>query len=387
MTKNIKQQPTIDSSEGGYYALKGFTYQFDKSLIEVLNNSDKNIEVEQTQDIGLSTHYIQVKHKESQTYSPSKIRKAMVQLLKNFIADKQNSFELYCYFRDKAPESKSLTLVELDIILSAEKNTFEQKDKQDFINKFTLIFSENFEEQFKLLISKIKSDFRLKNEEQAIEYHARFRAYLLEIATKKNKKKRTINLDQLKKVANQNEKIIFDFAYCKFLKERRYFSYLKKEYFTFKKLNIANKERLFVIEVDDFVSDGDILQIITNIQSKYFKKHSSPAPYICLSGNITNERIIVIKQKLWDKSMFFVDGTHFDGDKFRINDLMVNTHDNDSNIKYKLVSIECLHLLLKNQIDEVYAFLINGDGSWDKSAIRFNEFYVNRTKNITKIIE
>lgn len=381
------KQATRDSTDGGYYALKGFTYQFDKSLIEVLTNSDKDIEVEQTQDIGLSKYYIQVKYREGQTYSPSKIHKAMAQLLENFIADKQSSFELYCYFNNKVPESKSFTLAELDNVLSTEKNKYTQSDKRDFINNFTLIFSENFEKQFKSLINRIKSDFDLKNEEQAIEYHARFRAYLLEIVTQKNKKKRLINFNKLKTVVNQNEKIIFDFAYCKLLTERKYFSYLKKEYFTFKKLNIANKERLFVIEVDNFVGDGDILQIITNIQNKYFKKHSSPAPYICLSGNLTKERTIAIKQKLWDKSMFFVDGTHFDGDRFRIGDLIASTHDNNSNIKYKLVSIENIYPLLTKQINEVYVFTINGDYSLKTSANKLNKFYVNRTKNITKIIE
>lgn len=386
MIKNMTKI-TRGSTDGGYYALKGYTYQFDKSLIEALNNPSQDVEIEQTQDIGLSKYYIQVKYKESQTYSPSKIHKAMVLLLKNFLANKQASFELYCYFNDKTPNSQLLTLDELDKILSVEKDKFNQGDKQDFVNNFKLIFSDNFEKQFKLLVSNIKSDFNLKNEEQAIEYHARFRAYLLEIATQKDKKKRMINFNQLKTVANQNEKIIFDFAYCKFLKEKRYLSYLKKEYFTFKKLNIASKERLFVIELDDFVSDSDVLQIITNIQNKYFKKHSSPAPYVCLSGSVTQERIIGIKQKLWDKGMFFADGTHFHGDKFRIDDLMASTHDNDSNIKYKLVPIENIDFVLKKQIDEVYAFLINGDGDWERSVSKFHEFYINRTKNITKIIE
>jgi len=374
-------------TDGGYYALKGFTYQFDKSIIEVLNNTDKKIQIEQIQDVGMLKYYIQVKYRESQTYSPAKIHKALLQLLECFLIDKRNSFVLYCYFKDKVAEKKTLKLEELDNILSTKKNKFQLDDKQDFIKKFILEFSENFEEQFKVLIGKIKITLGLKSEEQAIEYHSRFRAYILDIAIKKDKKKRTISFDQLKTLASQSEKIIFEYAYYKFLTERKYLLFLKKEYFTFKQLNIANKERLFVIELDDFINDGDILQIITNIQNKYFKKHTSPAPYICLSGNITKERIITIKQKLWDKSMFFVDGTHFNGDKFRIEDLTASTYDNDSEVKYKLVTMENVPAILKKQIDEVYAFLTNGDGIWRENIKKFKEFYINRTNNITKIIE
>lgn len=382
-----KQSGIPTKTDGGYYAIKGFTYQFDKTLLEIIENPDQNIEIEQIQDIGLQRYYIQVKHKESQIYSSSKIRKALIQIINCFICDKRNSFSLYCYFRNKVAKKKKLTLIELDGILSTDKGIFNQKDKRDFINKFTLEFADNFDKQFELLIKKIKNCFKLKNDEEAILYHAVFMANLLEIAIKKNPKKRIISYDELKTLATQKEKIIFDIAYCKFLSETKYLSYLKREYFTLKKINIPNEDRLFLIEIDNVIKNNDILQIVTNIRNKYFRKHASPAPYICLFGNISRERLASIKRKLWDKEMFFIDGTNFESDKFRISDLIKSLYDNNSRETYKLVLIKNLSILLKRQvIDQIFVFSTTSNKTWYKDIKEFKEFYIKQTKNIIKII-
>ncbi len=39
--------------DGGYYAIKGFLYQFDKTLIEILNNPKTCVAFENQQDINL----------------------------------------------------------------------------------------------------------------------------------------------------------------------------------------------------------------------------------------------------------------------------------------------------------------------------------------------
>lgn len=378
---NIKEQ------NGGYYAIKGFTYQFDKSILEILNNQTQDVKLEQIEDIGISDYYIQVKYKETQNYSDSKIKPAVLQLLKCFIDNKKNKFKLYCYFKDKSSQIKTLTENQLDQILGTDSSQYTQDDKQAFIENFTLEFSSNFEKQFSDLIKLIKSCFELKTEEEATTYHAIFKANLFSIAIRKNPKQRTINYKKLKEVSNSNEKIIFDAAYCKYLKTERYFKYIKKEYFTFKKVNIPNKQRLFVIQTDNSVKDGDVIQVITNIKNRYFKKDTSPAPYICLFG-IDNEKIANLKQKLWDKGLIFSDGTHFDRDKFRVADLIADTHDNNCGITFKFLSLNQLPLFFKKKhLDETFVFLTSGDGEWRTKIKEFKEFYVDCTKNITKIIQ
>ncbi len=378
---------TPREQNGGYYAIKGFTYQFDKSLLEILNNQTQDVELEQIQDIGLNNFYIQVKYKETQNYADSKIKPAVLQLLKCFLDDKNRKFKLYCYFKDKSSQTITLTETQLDQILGSDSGQYTLDDKKAFIDNFILEFSSNFEKQFSDLIELIKGTFQLKTEEEATTYHAIFKANLFDVAIKKNPKLRTINFTKLKGVINSKEKIIFDAAYYKYLKTERYLKFIKKEYFTFKKLNTPNKERLFVIETDNPMKDGDIIQIITNIKNKYFKKDTSPAPYICLFG-IDNAKITSLKQKLWDKGLIFSDGTHFYGDKFRMNDLVADTHNNNCGITFKLLSLDQLPLLFKKKRpDESFLFLTSGDGEWRTKVKEFKEFYIGRTKNIIKIIQ
>jgi len=373
----------LRNQNGGYYAIKGFTYQFDKSLLEVFNNPTYDVEVEQVQDICVNSYYIQVKYKETQSYSGSKIKPAIVQLLDCFLDDKSKKFKLYCYFRDRSSQKVILDEKSLDQILGSSNSAYTKNDKKLFLNNFILEFSENFEKQFGILIKLIKSCFQLKTEEEAMTYHAIFRANLFDIVIKKSPKQRVINFQKLKDGINNKEKVIFDNAYCKYLKNERYLKYLKKEYFTFNKVNIPNKDRLFIIEVDFNTKNNELLQIITNIKNRYFKKDSSPAPYICLY-RIDKNRETLMKQKFWDKGLFFCDGTHFHGDKFRIKDILVCKPD----VSFKLLSIKQMPTLFQNkQIDDVFVFLTVNDMDLSKQTNEFKKFYIKQTKDIIKIIQ
>ena len=53
--------------DGGYYAIKGFDYQIDKTILEVLKqpNGDEEVAIEQIQDINTNSYVIQDKYKET----------------------------------------------------------------------------------------------------------------------------------------------------------------------------------------------------------------------------------------------------------------------------------------------------------------------------------
>ena len=372
--------------DGGYYAIKGFTYQFDKSLLEILRDTDGSVEIENVQDIRTDSYYIQVKHKEKQEYADSKIRSAIIQLIECSIRENKAT-KLYCYFVDKKVESISLDIAHLNKILGKEKSKFNDGAKLNFINNFVLEFSTNFDDQFKQVVAKIKTAFDLKTDEEAVTYHAIFRSHLIDIALKKNVRHRKISYSDLGLMLKNKERVIFEVAHSKYLTATKYFGYIKKEYFTHKKANIPSHERLFVIEVDSRVKDPELTQIISNIRIRYHKKNTSPAPYVCLYG-IDGIRLRSLKQKLWDNGMFFSDGTHFQDDKFRIEDLIEETHKNDHvNVTFKLISFDSLPILLKKSVvDEAFVFLTAGDGEWRKVIKDFKEFYIGETRNVLKII-
>lgn len=97
-----------------------------------------------------------------------------------------------------------------------------------------------------------------------------------------------------------------------------------------------------------------------------------------------------IKQKLWDKELKFTDGTHFNGDKFRMKDLIDAYHKKPSEITFKLVSFEQINILLVSQkVEEIYIFLTLGINTnhWRAKTYNFKEFYIKYSKDILQVIQ
>lgn len=316
--------------DGGYYAIKGFLYQFDKSILEILNLDENSpIYVERIQDINYEKYVIQVKHKESVNFSNSIIREPIIQLLDLYLSDNTQKFILYAYFKDKSPNKKKFSNIdELHDVLKYRdqlktdelRDRYTQVDKEGFIQNFTLHFAEDFEKQFECVIKKIKSYFNLRNDEEALVLHSLIRQKLFELSIEKEEYNRTITGKELKKYIEKCNKKIFYRYYDIFISRDRYLKLVKKEFFTNKSANLNNYERIFIIDCDESYNKTTIRKIIDNISSKYHKKHKSPAPYICFRG-IKREELISVKQDMIDDNIKFSDGTYFDGDKFRLSNL------------------------------------------------------------------
>ncbi|EKE21792.1 MAG: hypothetical protein ACD_7C00126G0016 [uncultured bacterium] len=373
-------------SDGGYYALKGFIYQFDKCIIEVLKNPENAIEIEYIQDISCERYCIQVKYKETQIFSPSKIKPAVIQLIDEFKKNKQKKFLLYCYFKNKTPQTCSLNLSEIKKILGKDAVNYTEQELIAFLNNFIVEFSHDFNNQFNIAIGEIKKSFKAKTIQEAIQFHAIIQTHLFKIATKKEKSKRKISKYQLGQIISTSEAIIFHSSYSKFIGNTKYIQMLKKEYFTFKKLNIPNQSRLFIIEIDKKIKESEIIFLIQNISKKYFSVDHSPAPFVCFSG-IKDKEIIKIKQRLWDKKILFTDGTHFNGDRFRIQDLVANTNNHKNSISIKLMTELKMNEVLKAQsFDEIYDLFITNNRTIKANLSTIHQLYINQTKDLIKII-
>ena len=377
----------LKDADGGFYAIRGFVFQFDKSILEILLNPDSNVEIEQIQDIATESYYIQVKYKASQTYAPSKVRTAIIQLLEESRINTSRHYLLYCYFKDKTAGRQNLSITELDEILGKECKKYSIQDKERFIKVFVLEFADDFQKQFSVLLKQIQTLFNLKNMEEAVMHHASFRAFILECAIKKQKTQRRVTLSMLRDTLNRNEKIIFESAYSKYLTNSKYISYLKKQYFTYKKPNVKDNERLFVIDADSFIRDAEMIQAIVNISNRYYIKDASAAPYICFTS-LASERMTTLKRKLWDKGLYFTDGTHFKDDNFRMYSLLEKVHIHPNNvIKYKLINegnlVQVLH---EHTFDEVFIFL-NTSSLETIITDKYMKFHLSRTRDILKVIE
>ncbi len=343
---------------GGYYAIKGFLYQFDKTLIEVLTNRHTTVRFENRQDIDYEDFVLQVKHRETQDYTPSKIRNAIEGLLEFFFTDPSKHLCLYCHFRDKTPTDWHMTLEELDDVISeSAKTRYPSSLRKQFLNTFTLRFSEDYESQFQQTLALIKSSFSLSGDEMAALYHSIFRSKLLDKSVGP-KSSRKVRFAELENFLEDAEVRVFEGAYSKYIGAEKYARLIKKMYFTFAAPNIENFERLFIIECDSKINQSELIKFAAAVSRRFYKKGKSPQPYI-IFRELADGLLKKLKQGLLDGRIYFFDGTHFDGDRFRLNEL-VGDPINGRACTLKIVSEhQVRQLVQKVKMKEVFQFFIS----------------------------
>ena len=347
----------VTDRDGGYFAIKGFLYQFDKTLIEALEHPTVTVAFENRQDIDYEDYVLQVKHKETQTYSPTKIRQAVKGLLDIFAQDPSAKLVLYCHFADKAPAKLRLTIRGLDTVLdAAAKRQHPVSLRQKFLQRFIVRFSEDYETQFRHTLSLLKSSFDLKENEEAVLYHSIFRSKLLDSCVRP-KAQRRICLDDLKRFLEDTQITIFHSAYAKYMGTNKYLKLMRKTYFTISRPNLENFERLFLVECDNAVNPVDLIQVATRIARRFYRKGKSPQPYIVFH-NVAERVLNEVKRELFNQGERFFDGTYFNGDRIRVNDLTRNRV-NDEHFNLKITSLTTLSEIQHQvAIKEIFQFFV-----------------------------
>lgn len=346
--------------EGGYYAIKGFLYQYDKAILEILSGDEEiPVYIERIQDIDCENYVLQVKHKEATDYSASKIREPIIKLLDTFVYDTSKKFCLYAYFRNQKPHSvKYKTVQELkDILTYRDKektenlqNRYTNEQMELFIRNFTLQFAENYEKQFEDVLKKICEKMKVEEDEAWI-YHAIICDKLFKVALENEDEKRCITYRETKEYVDKCNTITFESKYRNIIGRERFLKIIKRKYFTCNKPNINNFERVFFIECNEIENATVVRHIIDALKNKYYRVGKSPAPYVCFRG-LSRKVLNDVKIGLVDDEQIFSDGTCFAGDIFRADKLA-----NDKNVAIKFVSeenIEDINVKFK----EVYDFYL-----------------------------
>jgi hypothetical protein len=348
---------TAKPDEGGYYAIKGFLYQFDKTLIEVLSNPNTTIRFENRQDIDYEDFVLQVKHKETQNYAPSKIRKAVKQLMAFFVQDPTRRLCLYCHFKDKGEHTWTPTLAEIDILIGRlGKKLYPLLVREQFIASFKIRFSEDYKNQFEKTLALIKSSFSLPSKESAVLHHCIFQSKLMKLSLGP-RPLRMVRFEDLRSFLDDAEVRLFEGAYSKYVSDEKYVRLIKKMFFTATTPNIENFERLFLVECDSVVSQTDLIKIAAQLSSKFYKKGKSPQPYIVFR-KLPKDHIAELKRTMLDGGIHFFDGTHFDGDRFRADEL-AGTPVNSRKFTLKVVPEEQIQQFIKYvQFKEVFQFFV-----------------------------
>ncbi len=326
--------------DGGYYAIKGFEYQIDKNILEILEQSDINkaINIEQNQDIDSADFVMQVKYKEAVKFVPSAIKKPLIQLIEEFKKDNNKNYILYCFFGDFNGYTESTTI---DIILGSSKSNYTTTEKTDFQKSFQLKFSPKFDIQLEQTIDEIiKLGYK---EEEAIIHHSRITKHLRNLVinhSPKNITNRTTTKKEIIELIKNDRRIIFTNSYRTYKGDISYFKKLKKEYFTFR--NVDKTIRFFIIELDSGESVSELVHISKRISSKYFKiltrDVKGESPFIFFR-NITDAVLADVKTRLNEDGIEIKDGYDFKGASFNINSISRKSA-KDNKVALKLINQE-----------------------------------------------
>jgi hypothetical protein len=367
--------------DGGYHALKGFVFQFDKTLLDVFDGQpDQQFEVEGEQDLSTDLRYTQVKYR-GDNFSLSAIAPAVRQIMAQYAADTWKSFVLYCYFPDKAAGTElHLEIDDLNVALGKDASKYEDQIKHNLLKNFFVRFSGDLEQQFGEVVSAIRKRYGCKTDAEAVGKHAFLHQHLTSLVLGQPFGARFTTPKELDAAVNTGERVIFFSAYENHLGRTKYITLLKEQ-FKHRVVNVLRRERLVVIECGYGESLIDLVNIAACAKKRFYVPEQSPPPYLVFRGI---EDLRELKRELWDTGLKFIDGTHFDGDHLRIDDLRARPH---RDIGLKLIEDARLDEFAgRLAIKEILDFFVTEPRTVTTGAARSRQIYVSSPEDIVKVL-
>ena len=361
-------------NRGGYYAIKGFEFQIDKTIQEILNLDDIEavINIEKIQDLDSSDFVMQVKYRETKDYTDIEVREPVIQLMEEFIEHPEKQYKLYCHFNNKEEISEVLEISRLNSILTLSTGTskkaqrinekiksFDGTTKNNFIEHFEIIFAPEYEIQLEKILSKMTEELKISLDD-AVFHHGNLSDYL----RRKALADKTCSKKELLGYVQRGRTFIFTSSFREYNGDVAYFRYVKNKHFS--PQNENNYERFFIIELSGKESISDLKHEIEAIKKRFYIKSGLPlrkviksgAPYIYFQ-NITRETLKQLKTELSQEGYCFKDGHDFLDSEFCIESLKeCSTVSNNICIKF-INTEEGFNSLLDEKLGktkEVYHF-------------------------------
>ena len=382
--------------DGAYVAIKGFKYQFDRTIIEIFDNPSKPIRIEQLQDYEFDNYYVQVKYHDTTYTAPQqkqKIKKPLLQLLNQHKADTSRKLILYIYLKGVSSQIKHLSLSDLEAILGNKSGDYTIPEKKSFANNFLLIHAPDFKSQHKDVIEKIRTEYSKSNQEAQL-YYSIISSYLLDVVI--NNKSLSINLrtcskSELDKLISEGKKIVFKSAFNDELKVDKQIKLLHNQFFK-GVLNKEPHERIFVVEVDKLTNISVLKDLILTLKNKWSKNKTIAiptsdrfVPYVLLQG-IDPDKLIELKVDLRRDGHKLCDGYDFYNAPFDLSSIKEKpTFENK--LFFKFINSESELIQIINNLDrtgEIYQFYLEAplNISFAQKHLKFQVEKVDDIKNI-----
>lgn len=377
-------------AEGAYYAIKGYLYQWNHNIHDILKNQSQTFSIEVHQDYEFDKIIIQVKYKASCTFSWAKVKKPIIKLFQEFNIDNIKKIILLCHFNNKKTGTNKLSIEKLKEFLG--DNTYDTNLVSAFVDLFEIQFSEDLYTIEEKTLLKLKETFKLQEDSIACLYHARILSQLIHLTIEKQAQSREIDFSTIENIISQDTKDVFYSFYYKYLGEEKYKKFLKRQYFTNSSSNIPKHNRLIVIHCNDYSHQTDLIEIAEKFYNKYFKEYGqvikSPSPIIVFNTNDENLLANIKNQLFTSITGGCCDGTCIKGGAFK--EQCFSQHNNK---KIKILDPENLSNLKETSFQACYEFMLEDslhDSGLqlpiDQETTKYIKIYVPNTEFIKDLI-
>ncbi|MBT2700897.1 hypothetical protein J7E79_26625 [Bacillus sp. ISL-40] len=390
------------------YTIQGFIYQFNKTLLEILNDKDDSmISIEGiVEDIEvktpLVTKAIQCKyHEASEKFQLSTIYKPILQMMDHYYENAASRIEyrLYAHFPSENYGSE-IKLTEEQI-----KKIFESTDKKygKLIEKLKgkvdiTLFLEKFTLEFGLPLTNLIEDVKealSSNDLQKDSIDELFYPNAIQIIADLS----IIHDSDQRKIKNstliKNLLHIRKTAVTRWTRSLKTLDIILKTKKKQLNSNLAKNSRLryFLISessVDDF--DEEIVTFITDYLNKFhFKEIHDKTPVFCL--DCSEEIFHSIRIRLHKKNIKFNDGLvtdiFFDKNKFLIDPVRAKIGKSlylEFSLKLKRYDNNILEILNEHKCDDFFVFMENVPEELDLQDINLEQVDLNDIKKIRYIM-
>lgn len=349
--------------------ITGYFYQFDKTILEILNQSNlgDSVEVEGIEDIDIhstdETKAIQCKYHSKLEYNHSEIKKPITLMVRHFAkstpSDPPVRYHLYGHFnsgqdklgeinldklknnlltyRRRKDDGKGGKTEEVDRVY--EELGLDDSTLQKFLSRLSIdINAPSFEEQYTDIIGKIRSELKVnKAEAELYHYNSALKA-IRDISVQQDRAKRIITKkDFVDRISAQDE--VFDSWYIRRKGRGRYIRSIKSQHLS-SGLNMELSNRFFLIDCSDHPKSSAIKEVIYAIAKKWSKISTRQKPCFCPSiyiHGVEAEEVTNMKNEMYSEQQQFVDGFPFFGSELSTDHFYTNPSV-ENGIKFRIVN-------------------------------------------------
>ncbi|MDQ9036976.1 hypothetical protein RFH07_10200 [Acinetobacter seifertii] len=391
--------------------IRGYLYQFDNTIFQILNNGDENniftvegIEDIDIEQIGNEIIAVQCKYYEKSDFTPSKIKEAISWMIKDFsnrINEQKDliQYKLFGHYRsgqDKLPHPISVEYLKENFLTTTTRAKDDapaiivqlhidlgltDENLEVFLNKLTLqIDGPSLDQQHKDILSKFVS-LDICSDSDVDFFYAKSIYIIRNLAKNQAENERKITKKEFINELRNSKKMIFDYWYFEKLTESEYCRKIRKKYFN----NTSSKmNRFFLIEIptSDLFEIKEVLKSISdrwsNLNTRRQPEKFCPFIYI---HNLNSEDLVRLKAELILDTYIVEDGYYFKGGGFNIDLYLreVLEHGNPYRTKIKFInSMDELNLILSKPLPNKKVYQIYNK----KPYFETNESYDIYIKNI-----